>query len=82
MGTFLYYIHDEWTALHSMLIGCAGFGVKQHTGGAIRQQTVDDLAALGISFNNVHARCATRAATSKLRGEDCSEGNAQHTRWS
>ena len=32
MGTFLYYIDEDWENLHAMLIGCTGFTGEQHTG--------------------------------------------------
>ena len=56
MGTFLYYIDDEWEGLHAMLISCTGSTGARHTGDDIRRQAVDDPATVGLTFEDVHAK--------------------------
>ena len=54
MATFLYYIDDEWEGLHAMLTRCTGFTGARQTGDNIGKQTVDDLASVGMTFEDVH----------------------------
>ena len=62
MDAFLYYIDDEWEGLHAMLIGCTGPNGARHIGDNIRKQTVDDLATVGLTFEDVHAKVSDQGS--------------------
>ena len=65
MGTFLYYIDDKWEGLHAMVIGCTGYTGARHTGDSIQKQTVDDLATVGLTFEDGHAKVSDQGSNIK-----------------
>ena len=71
MGTFLYYIDDEWDGLHAMLIGCTGFTGARHTGDHIRKQAVDDLATVRLTFKPSDQGSNIKKAWGGLPGGYC-----------
>ena len=37
MASMLYFIDEDWTRIHEVLLNCTGFTGERHTGEAIRQ---------------------------------------------
>ena len=71
MGTFLYYIDEDWENRHAMLIGCTGFTGERHTGENIRKQTMEDLLTVGLTFEDIHAKVSDQGSNIKRPGVDC-----------
>ena len=65
MGTFLYYIDEDWENPHAMLIGCTGFTGERHTGENIRNQTMEDLLTVGLTFEDIHAKVSDQGSNIK-----------------
>ena len=63
--TLLYFIDEDWTKIHEVLLNCTGFTGERHTGEAIRQQTVEDWDRVGLTFNDIHAKVSDQGSNIK-----------------
>ena len=69
MASMPYFIDEDWTQIHEVLLNSTGFTGESHTGEAIRQQTVQDLDRVGLTFNAIHAKvCAQESNIKKAWG--------------
>ena len=65
MPSMPYFIDEDWTQIHEVLLNCTGFTGDRHTGEAIRQQTVEDLDRVGLTFNYIHAKVSDQGSNIK-----------------
>ena len=65
VASMLYFIDEDWTQFHEVLLNCTRFTGERHTGEAIRQQTVEDLDRVGLTFNDIHAKVSDQGSNIK-----------------
>ena len=65
MASMLYFIDEYWTQIHEVLLNCTAFTGEMHIGEAIRQQTVEDLDRVRLTFNDILTKVSDQVSNIK-----------------
>ena len=78
MASMLYFMDENWTQIHEVLLNCIGFTEERHTAEAILKQTVEDLDRWGVIFNVIHAIKSPKAIKKKMQERRWRQARPEH----